>query len=103
MIYILLFVLSNTIFAQTIRFGQRKGAHVLSVVAVNYVIAAGATIVFWRLNNPSAVDGSLFPAILTGCIAGVIYCSLIPFILGSYHFAGVGITSTVIRAGVVIP
>jgi len=101
--YIFLFVLTSTLFIQALRFGQRNGANIFSAVAVNYIIAAVVSIVYWQLNRTVASDGIPWSAMVTGIIAGVVIFSHVPFILGSYRLAGVGITSTVVRAGVIIP
>ena len=102
-VYILLCVICTTIFVQFLRIAQKKGSHVMSAVAVNYITSAIATVIIWQVNISGADKSFAWPALILGVITGGIFCSHLPFVLGAYRMAGVGITSTVIRAGVVIP
>jgi len=101
--YVLLYVLFMVTFTQLLRYSQRRGATVLPVCAVNYVVAAilstGALAVFgWR---GLLVDQ--WPAAALGAVNGVLYVVTLVVLLASYRLVGVGITSAVMAMGTLIP
>ncbi|KKK84870.1 hypothetical protein LCGC14_2779000, partial [marine sediment metagenome] len=88
--YVLLYVLFMVTFTQLLRYSQRRGATVLPVCAVNYVVAAilstGALAVFgWR---GLLVDQ--WPAAALGAVNGVLYVVTLVVLLASYRLVAVG-------------
>lgn len=103
MIYLLLCVLSSVVFMQILRCGQGKGVNTLAAVAVNYVIAFLFSAGFMLLRGEATSRELAFHAAAVGVVNGVLFFAHVPFVLGSFSIAGVGVTTALTRAGIVIP
>ncbi len=88
---------------QGLRFGQRRGADMLSVLAVNYVVAflVSLSVFLIRLEGWDAPLGGL--PLAMGAVNGVLFVWSIPFLLGGFGTAGVGVTTATLRAASIIP
>lgn len=101
--YLLLCAACSVTFVQLLRFGQRRGADTLAIITVNYGIAAivSALLLCRRpIDWGEAIDGKVF--LLAG-INGVFYLVHLLLILMAYRHVGVGITTAMGRAGIIIP
>lgn len=104
MLYLLIASLIMVSFSQVLRLGQKFGAGVLFVGAVNYVTAAvlslGCVLVVWLMGkNPMP------STLLTGygAVNGVLYFAHLLILLAAYRRAGVGITAACTMSGTIIP
>lgn len=104
MLYLVLATLVMVSFSQVLRLGQRFGASVLFVGAVNYVVAAvlsvGCLLVAWKLGHSVTPPARLATY---GAINGLLYFTHLLVLLAAYRHAGVGITAACTASGTVIP
>lgn len=104
MLYLVLATLVMVSFSQVLRLGQKFGASVLFVGAVNYVTAAVLSlvcvIVAWKLGHHVTPPPRLTAF---GAINGVLYFTHLLVLLAAYRHAGVGITAACTASGTVIP
>lgn len=101
--YIVLFVIADVSFSQIVRYGQRRDAHLMSIFAVNYIIAFFVCAIMWLVKGPDIGSVPVRHALFTGAITGFLFLLHIPFVLGAFRTAGVGITTAVGRSGIIIP
>jgi multidrug transporter EmrE-like cation transporter len=100
MVYILLRVLLQTLFTQSIRFGQARGVPVVGLALINYGFAALACLAL------AAVTGSLGfsrPTLIYGGLAGVAYLVSLLMIPPSMRESGVAISVAVLQLAVLLP
>jgi len=102
-VYLFLFVCCSVTFVQVLRYGQARGADSVSAIAVNYIIAVGASLVLYAQAGISPEPRLAHAAVITGVINGLLFFSHVPFVLISFRAAGVGITAAATRVGIVIP
>ncbi len=87
-------------FTQLLRYSQLRGASMLYVIAVNYLVAAACTI-FLLLRRGEYVADPLL--LILAAITGVFFFVHLLVMLASYNHAGVGITQAVSTSGYVAP
>ncbi|MBI4026339.1 MAG: hypothetical protein HY360_15245 [Verrucomicrobia bacterium] len=103
MIFLLLAVVGSVCFNQCLRYGQKHGTNILAAIVVNYLIAAGASLMIFLshgLSPSRLLDGHV---IAVAGVNGILYFAHILVILAAYRIVGVGITAALSRAGTVVP
>jgi len=101
--YLILYIIFMQLFSQTLRYSQRRGAGVLAVSAVNYVVAAAVSAVVlagWWWSAGLSVQR--VPLAL-GAVTGTLYFVNLLIMLAAYRLVGVGITAAFSALGVVVP
>ena len=102
MIYAALNTLFILIFSQTLRYSQVRGARDYVAGAVNYCLAA--VLAGLALAVVAGRPGvALWPTALLGVANGASFFAQFLLILAAYRLAGVGITTAVGAAGIVVP
>lgn len=100
--YMSVAILLGAAFSQTMRIGQRVGPGVVAAGAINYFLAAVASLaltLFLLDSSGPPVPPSL---IVLALINGLLYATHFFVILICYRLAGVGITLAVTNSGVVL-
>ena len=102
MIYAALSTLCILVFSQTLRYSQVRGARDYVAGAVNYCLAAVlAGVALAAVAGRPGV--ALWPTALLGVANGASFFGQFLLILAAYRLAGVGITTAVGCAGIVVP
>ena len=102
MTYLAIYVLTTSTFAQLLRFGQRRGATLATIVAVNYVVAFCVTSA-WSTARYSAVTGNTLTLVALGLTNGVLYFVHLLVVLAAFRLVGVGIAIAVYTTANVTP
>jgi len=98
--YMIFYILAFTAFTQLLRFAQLRGASVLYVCAVNYIVATIGAAIWLGAQEHWHMNGALFGL---AALNGVIFVVHLLVLMASYNHAGVGITQAVSLSGCVIP
>jgi multidrug transporter EmrE-like cation transporter len=88
---------------QSLRFAQRSGVDMLSVIVVNYIVAFLASLAVLLIRGGNFHDASPWIPLGMGSVTGVLFIVSVPFLLGGFGTAGVGVTTATIRAATLIP
>lgn len=100
MLYILLRVLFQTIFQQSIRYGQLRGLPVVGLALVNYSFAALVCLALASVGGAPSFSG---PTLLFGGLAGVAYLVSLLMIPIAMQQSGVAISVAVLQLAVLLP
>jgi drug/metabolite transporter (DMT)-like permease len=103
MSFLVLHIFALVIFNQSLRYSQIHNAKLPVVVAVNYLIAAIANIIFLLISNSLSYTNFNWHIIAGGIINGLLYSLHMLVILKCYRTVGVGISSGVTSIGMIIP
>jgi len=101
MYYAVGYVLFVVFLQQNLRYSQHRGARDLSVVAVNYVVAAVVTGGFLLCAHNAGKVSAPRLALILGAINGVLYAVHLLALMSAIRLAGVGIAVALLCAGTV--
>ena len=102
MLYFLLYLVFGVAFTQTIRWAQLREVDIYFTVAVNYVTAAVASLVFLCVwGDVTAVTDIRLMTL--GVLNGVLYCVGLYLLLECFRIVGTGIAAALANSASIVP
>lgn len=100
MTYMGLYIVGFVAFTQLLRYSQLRGASMMYVIAVNYLVAAACAAVMLLRRGEVVMETDL---LIIAAINGVLFFVHLLVMLAAYNHAGVGVTQAVSTSGCVVP
>ncbi len=101
--FLFLHILCAFCFSQILRYAQERKESVMVVVATNYATAVIATFILFHKECLSGLSMAAPPVMIVAIINGLLYFLHLFIVALAFRSAGVGITTAVMNANVVIP
>ncbi len=99
-VFLVLSIMSSVTIAVLLRFGESRGVTRLVVIAANYVVATGVSLVLWH------GDGWIVPhpgALLLGALTGISFALTFLMLILAIGRVGIAIPVSITRLAVIIP
>ena len=100
MLFILLHIVFSSFFVLCVRWTQRRKEDVITVGAINYLVAAAGAFAIFAVQETTSVT---FNAVLTGSVGGVFYFVAFFFLIVAASWKGAANTTVVSRLSILVP